>query len=84
MPNFSFTHLYKKHTKELPTVTLLSALIGLSQVSYANPLPLGNTTGTNNLAVGEGSFALGTGSQESARMPLQPVVISPPRNSRRS
>ncbi|HDL3164455.1 TPA: adhesin, partial [Mannheimia haemolytica] len=63
MPNFSFTHLYKKHTKELPTVTLLSALIGLSQVSYANPLPLGNTTGTNNLAVGEGSFALGTGSQ---------------------
>ncbi|HDL1729874.1 TPA: YadA-like family protein, partial [Mannheimia haemolytica] len=36
---------------------------GLSQVSYANPLPLGNTTGTNNLAVGEGSFALGTGSQ---------------------
>ncbi|HDL6006088.1 TPA: adhesin, partial [Mannheimia haemolytica] len=63
MPNFSFTHLYKKHTKELPAVTLLSALIGLSQVSYANPLPLGNTTGTNNLAVGEGSFALGTGSQ---------------------
>ncbi|HDL5541121.1 TPA: adhesin, partial [Mannheimia haemolytica] len=42
---------------------MLSALIGLSQVSYANPLPLGNTTGTNNLAVGEGSFALGTGSQ---------------------
>ncbi|HDL5835201.1 TPA: YadA-like family protein [Mannheimia haemolytica] len=63
MPNFSFPHLYKKHTKELPAVTLLSALIGLSQVSYANPLPLGNTTGTNNLAVGEGSFALGTGSQ---------------------
>ncbi|WP_236650855.1 YadA-like family protein [Mannheimia pernigra] len=42
---------------------MLTALIGLSQVSYANPLPLGNTAGTNNLAVGEGSFASGTGSQ---------------------
>lgn len=41
---------------------LLTALLGVSQLSYAN-LPLGNTAGTNNIAIGQNSFASGTGSQ---------------------
>ncbi|QNS16212.1 YadA-like family protein [Mannheimia bovis] len=49
--------------KNIPAVALLAALIGITPVSYAESLPLGNTAGANNIAVGKNSFASGTGSQ---------------------
>lgn len=69
MPNFNSTknqinlRANTYHRKDIPAVALLAALIGISQVSYANSLPLGNTAGSNNIAVGTDSFASGSGSQ---------------------
>lgn len=69
MPNFNnmkktnqFVH-QSLSQKNIPAVALLAALIGITPVSYAESLPLGNTAGANNIAVGKNSFASGTGSQ---------------------
>lgn len=69
MPNFDnmkktnyFVH-QSLSQKNIPAVALLAALIGITPVSYAESLPLGNTAGANNIAVGKNSFASGTGSQ---------------------